>query len=353
MDEQRLAQRLRALSQTELFYRDYRLAKSSPAGFQVYLEQLNPSFVRASGLVIPEWPDTAARERPEEQYFPPDGRAGLRVRKHECFSPAVAHSHDYFEMLYVWEGRCVCEVRAHSSVLSGGDVCLLQPGVVHSLDVSDESVVIVAHIRRSAFRQHFFGLLQGGHLLANFFISSLYSAQGIDTLVFHTGADPELQKTMIALWGEFYEQQDYYQELANALATRVFVLLLRKHMDSCVLPGGRVKDTEAALRIFRFLQINAATATLGDLAAEFHYSPEYASRQIKRITGRTFMQLLTSIRLENAEQLLRDTALPVSEIAAAVGYESSEHFIRTFRKHRNMTPSIFRQQKRITAFPAI
>ena len=80
MDEQRLAQRLRALSQTELFYRDYRLAKSSPAGFQVYLEQLNPSFVRASGLVIPEWPDTAARERPEEQYFPPDGRAGLRVR---------------------------------------------------------------------------------------------------------------------------------------------------------------------------------------------------------------------------------------------------------------------------------
>ena len=64
------------------------------------------------------------------------------------------------------------------------------------------------------------------------------------------------------------------------------------------------------------------------------------------MTGQTFIQLLTTVRMENAEQLLRDTAIPVSDIAAAVGYESSEHFIRTFRKYVGMTPSGYRQKKR-------
>ena len=44
-------------------------------------------------------------------------------------------------------------------------------------------------------------------------------------------------------------------------------------------------------------------------------------------------------------RLLRDTALPVTEIAAAVGYDSSEHFIRTFRRYTGETPSGYRQRK--------
>ena len=85
------------------------------------------------------------------------------------------------------------------------------------------------------------------------------------------------------------------------------------------------------------------------LANEFHYSPEYTSRLIKRITGQPFIRLLTSVRLENAEELLRDTTMPVSEIAAAIGYESVEHFIRTFRQRTGMTPSAYRHKKRAPA----
>ena len=47
--------------------------------------------------------------------------------------------------------------------------------------------------------------------------------------------------------------------------------------------------------------------------------------------------------MENAEQLLRDTSLPVADVAASVGYESSEYFIRAFRKHTGMTPGAYRQ----------
>ena len=54
------------------------------------------------------------------------------------------------------------------------------------------------------------------------------------------------------------------------------------------------------------------------------------------------MQLLTSIRIENAKQLLRDTSLSVIDIAANVGYDSSEHFIRKFRSATGKTPGEYR-----------
>ena len=353
MDERQLMEQLRALNESEIFYRNYRLAKSSPALFQTYLDLLDPAAVRKNALMIPEWPDTIQPEYVEDSFFSPSNREGIQVSKHNCYTPAVPHHHDFFEMFYVLEGRCVYEVGRHRSLLREGDLCLIQPQVTHSLDVSDESVVIDVRIRRSTFRHYFYSILQGDNLLANFFMSTLYSQRGIDYLIFHTGGDQDLRRAVMELCGEFFERQDYYSVLVNALVTKIFVGVLRRHMENCELPEDQKKDTESALRFVRFLQANAATATLGGLAAEFHYSPEYASRQIKRITGQTFIQLLTSIRLENAEQLLQDTALPVADIAAAVGYESSEHFIRTFRKHRNQTPSDFRHKKRITAFRAI
>ena len=347
MNEQQLLTKLRTLNESEIFYRNYRLARSSPNSFQAYLNQLDPDEVRRRALLIPEWPDTIKPEYLEESFFSPDKRVGIHVSKHNCYTPAVPHYHNFFEMFYVLEGRCIHQVRDNRSLLKAGDLCLIQPQVTHSLDVSDESIVIDILIRRSTFRHYFYSILQGDNLLGNFFMSTLYSKQGIDYLIFHTDGDEELHRAMIELCSEFFDQESYFSVLVNAVVTKIFVLLLRRHTGSCELPEDQIKDTQTAIDIARYLQLNAATATLGDLAAEFHYSPEYTSRLIKRVTGQPFIRLLTSIRLENAEQLLRDTTLPVNDIAALVGYESNEHFIRTFRKRAGITPSAYRHKHSI------
>ena len=131
----------------------------------------------------------------------------------------------------------------------------------------------------------------------------------------------------------------------NAIVTRIFVLLLRRYMNSCELPSDMPGDTALAMTIARYLQANAASVTLERLADYFHYTPEYTSRLVKRVTGQSFMQLLTSFRIENAKQLLRDTSITVADIGASVGYESGEHFIRTFRKQTGYTPSEYRHRR--------
>ena len=175
MDERRLMEELRAFNESELFYRNYRLAKSSPTGFSEYLRQLDRDQVRRMELLIPEWPDTIPSEYLESQFFGPGNSGGIHVFKHNCYTPAVPHHHNFFEMFFVLEGRCVHQVRDHTSTMHTGDLCLIQPQVTHALDVSDESVIIDVLIRRSTFRHYFYSILQGDNLLANYFMSSLYS----------------------------------------------------------------------------------------------------------------------------------------------------------------------------------
>ncbi len=344
MNEQQVLARLRALNDSEIFYRNYRLAKASPAGFDEYLSQIDQEKVYREKLLVPEWESTIPPEYLEDWYFSPDRREGIHVFKHNCYTPAIPHHHNFFEMFFVLEGRCIHQVGENTSVLHTGDLCLIQPKVTHSLDVNDESIIIDVLIRHSTVRQYFYSILQGDNLLSNFFMSTLYSKSGMDYLLFHTQNDPDLHYAFIDLCGESFDQEAYYTVLVNAIVTRVFVLLLRRYMSSCELPGNKPADSEIALALARYLQANASDVTLAKLAEDFHYSTEYTSRLIKRSTGQTFIQLLTSIRLENAKQLLRDTSLSVADIALQVGYESSEHFIRTFRKNTGCTPSDYRHQ---------
>ena len=175
-------------------------------------------------------------------------------------------------------------------------------------------------------------------------MSTLLSKPGIDYLLFHTRDDMDLHYAFVELCSETFDQEAYYNELINAVVTKIFVLLLRRYMAGCELPADQPADSDAAIRFARYIQDHASEITLTQLAEDFHYSPEHASRLIRQTTGQTFTQLLTSIRLENAKQLLRDTSASILDIAIQVGYEGSDQFIRAFRKNQGMTPNEYRHK---------
>ena len=53
---------------------------------------------------------------------------------------------------------------------------------------------------------------------------------------------------------------------------------------------------------------------------------------------------LTRLRVQRAKELLRDTKLPLYEVASRVGYESDLAFTKTFKKHAGVTPTRYRKQ---------
>ena len=82
---------------------------------------------------------------------------------------------------------------------------------------------------------------------------------------------------------------------------------------------------------------------LDGIAEQFGYNTSYFSSLFKKETGRNFSDYVTELRIEKAQQLLVRTADSILEICAAVGYNDSKHFTKTFRKITGLSPRQYRK----------
>lgn len=86
----------------------------------------------------------------------------------------------------------------------------------------------------------------------------------------------------------------------------------------------------------------ASTIRLDDIAKVFGFCPDYFSDLFSRTFGFTFTEYLTKYRLEQAKRLLRETNMPINEVALSVGFNSSSYFSKTFAKHCGESARIYR-----------
>jgi len=86
------------------------------------------------------------------------------------------------------------------------------------------------------------------------------------------------------------------------------------------------------------------TWSLETLAVDVGLSRAAFAKRFKTLVGQSMFEYLTSIRLQQACQLLANTELPLYEVAGRVGYESDLAFTRTFKKHVGQTPTAYRKQ---------
>lgn len=94
--------------------------------------------------------------------------------------------------------------------------------------------------------------------------------------------------------------------------------------------------------IMNYIQNHYVTVTLDELSDEFHLTKPYLSKYIRQKTGETFGEIVQTIRMNKACDLLRETTLTVEAVAEKVGYPTIEHFNRLFKKRFKMTPVGYR-----------
>ncbi|MCF0229130.1 MAG: response regulator [Parasporobacterium sp.] len=79
-------------------------------------------------------------------------------------------------------------------------------------------------------------------------------------------------------------------------------------------------------------------------AAEYvKLSPNYVSTIFKKETGVSFLEYLTTARLDAATEMLRKTDMSINEIAEKVGYADVKYFSKLCRKTLGMKPSEYRK----------
>lgn len=82
--------------------------------------------------------------------------------------------------------------------------------------------------------------------------------------------------------------------------------------------------------------------TIEELSREVALSPYYLIRAFRRVYKQTPHQYLVRRRIAKAKELLRNSDLSITEICAAVGFESLGSFSALFRKVAGLSPRAYR-----------
>jgi AraC-like DNA-binding protein len=100
-------------------------------------------------------------------------------------------------------------------------------------------------------------------------------------------------------------------------------------------------------RICEFIESNIGEKiSLDSLSTMAGLSPHHFARAFQQSVGMPPHRYLLRRRLEHVEQMLRDTQLPLSHIALAVGFSDQSHLNRHFRRLTGMSPSLARGLER-------
>jgi AraC-like DNA-binding protein len=137
------------------------------------------------------------------------------------------------------------------------------------------------------------------------------------------------------------ERNEAYQRWL-LMATRIFALELTAP------PAHSVGAVPAKInRAAKFLrEHHGEPISLAHVAAEVGLSRERLSRLFHQSLGINFSEYLTQVRLATAQEQLRRTDRPITEIAYDSGFQSLSQFNRSFAKLESCSPRQFRESMR-------
>lgn len=181
----------------------------------------------------------------------------------------------------------------------------------------------------------------------------VYAREGISTI---TRENYLFQNSRLALLLQMLmevllEDKKYSSQIAEELLAAFWKMLrYETEQERYINPGptGRFKNSEVTDNGFEAdLQYYLRThldqpLTLGRVAQALHLSRTQFVRQMRRETGKTFVQYLTDYRMNEAKALLRDSNWTISAIAGFLGYKSPAYFQSVFHRATGQNPSEYR-----------
>ena len=82
--------------------------------------------------------------------------------------------------------------------------------------------------------------------------------------------------------------------------------------------------------------------TLQEVADRCYVSQWHLSKLLNRYAEKSFYDILNSIRIQKAKELLENPKLKIGDISEMVGYADTAHFARTFKKLEGMSANEYR-----------
>jgi AraC-like DNA-binding protein len=220
------------------------------------------------------------------------------------------------------------------------------PALLLAVD-EDQRVVGADHVARLAFSLTDRNLADGVHLTAIFnYNLSLFrrGSQDIPIVLNQTGG---LDRWQTLITPPLSKSSVSRNSPVSVVHSQPRIPMLGNLPVTDVPPLSRGGLSPAlAHRICEYIESHLdERISLEALASMAGLSAHHFARAFRQSVGTPPHGYLLQRRLEHVEHMLRDTQLPLSQIALAVGFSDQSHLARHFRRLTGMPPSLARRQE--------
>lgn len=150
-----------------------------------------------------------------------------------------------------------------------------------------------------------------------------------------------------------YFIEQFFSPTAAHQVSRHFTHEIKRTYSSSLLKHApqNFHGDENVIEIQEWMQHRyAGEISLEIIATHFGISVRSLNRHFKHATGKTPMQYLQQVRIDNAKELLKNTNLSIAEVAYRVGYPDASYFSALFRKMISLSPKEYRRLVRKKLF---
>ncbi len=260
-------------------------------------------------------------------------RNGIYCKKTYLYEDISVHNHDHYEIEFCVAGSCEHWLNGSTQTISCGDILFLAPTDIHQIHVTNSPLVLlntrVNHQElQSDLRLHLLSIShsQIGHIP--------YRSINRYVTIFE-----QLEQALIS-----------EDPLAYLAVQGNFLLLISELLHS--LPSalhkneGMGKYTYVNNAICYINEHYSEQIKLSDIATQVNISSNYLSEIFAEQTGLCIRDYLTQVRILYAKSFLESTALSITDIASAVGFNSFSSFSRSFKKICGISPSQYLSTKK-------
>lgn len=246
------------------------------------------------------------------------------------------HYHDYYQIYYVNKGSLIHHVSGHYIRLMRGDCFIVPPYMAHKIEINPTS--------SSFYSFSFFESFLPEYIKEQQNIKKLFSVltpTGIlGRLVLSSGELIRVDELMRFAMEEFTASEPGYDCVLQGILASILILLSRTYERE----EPEFKHNAAILACMEYInQHFSEKLTTKDIAGQLYFSEATFYRTFKRMTGHSFKEYLTMIRIRHACTLLRDKSEPIFVIAAKCGYGNYSAFYRAFLQEMQVSPIEYRQ----------
>lgn len=267
--------------------------------------------------------------------------------------PATPHSHEFVELVFVAQGHGEHVFSGQAYPISRGDVFIIPPGVEHDYRVrGDAPLEIVNVLFMPAFlAPHLEALAEVTPFLHFFYVEPFFRRE----TEFHAhlklslGEEQAVKERLDRLVEEYSKKPLGYRIAIQGLLAELLVYVSRCYGQTTAAVGtGFHSDENKAIRqVCDFLETHYAEPLhLEQICRMCGMSQTVFTGKFKQLTGRTFTEYRSELRIRASLRLLRESGAKIVDIAQDAGIGDVSHFNRLFKLHMGITPKEYRTSHR-------